>query len=661
MPVAVPARPRVARLVAVLAACGLVLLPMPVAYAQDPVDQPAPAESVTLGSRALGFGAAVPFQGNQDEVTVTVPVPQGLTPTSLEAVADLPGNVGRAWIDVESADRSLARVDLPGAPAANAPISIPLTGAEITDQAVAVTLRSTLIPIDNFCPEAWASRGLTLRDVTVRYSGAPTDPAVVADFLPPVLQQLVLYIPGDPTETESAAALDLAGAVVAYYGAQPVRVDVRKLPEGLPLLPPSGGPFERSVIIRESGEPATELVPLPGGGSALRLNGDDATLQDQVRLVTSKVAAVAVDARAIAGSMDRPPILAPTSTTLRNLGQTNLVATSSGRAEVAVGLDQSRLGRASGSLRVNLQGSYTPLPDDRSGLLSVTAGEYTLDSWAAEPSGVIDRWIDVPDDALRRVTTLTVALNTTGATNHCGTEQPVTLTIDPDSEVTSEPSKEPNPTGFQALPQSMLPGVDVAGTVGGFDDTARAVAVVTGLQSLTTIPLDPRWVSLDEAIESAKPAILIAADGALPDSVPLPLERTENTTLELTDPSTDESAAVTLGAPIDFASLQTTFDGKRQLVVAGSTGVPGELDRTLEWLHSSPDRWAGLDGDVLFTTADRDPVELSVPDSGSSSTSSGISAALVWVLAVGGALFLAGIVVAVVVLLRSRRSRTAPR
>ncbi|MDV7269242.1 hypothetical protein R4315_32510, partial [Rhodococcus oxybenzonivorans] len=245
------------------------------------------------------------------------------------------------------------------------------------------------------------------------YSGAPTDPAVVADFLPPVLQQLVLYIPGDPTETESAAALDLAGAVVAYYGAQPVRVDVRKLPDGLPLLPASGGPFERSVIIRESGEPATELVPLPGGGSALRLNGDDATLQDQVRLVTSKVAAVAVDARAIAGSMDRPPILAPTSTTLRNLGQTNLVATSSGRAEVAVGVDQSRLGRASGSLRVNLQGSYTPLPEDRSGLLSVAAGEYTLDSWAAEPSGVIDRWIDVPDDALRRVTTLTVALDTT--------------------------------------------------------------------------------------------------------------------------------------------------------------------------------------------------------------------------------------------------------
>ncbi|MFC9553330.1 hypothetical protein ACFTWF_20990 [Rhodococcus sp. NPDC056960] len=664
MPVAVPFRPPAARLLAVVAACGLAMLSVPLAYAQDPVSseiEPQPSGTVALGSRSLGFGEAVPFRGNHDEVTITVPVPQGLTPTSLDGVVDLPGNVGRAWIDVESAGRSLGRVELPGAPAANAPVSIPLAGAELTEQAVAVTLRTTLVPLDDICPADWTGRSLNFRDVRAVYRGTPANPTVVADFLPPVLQQLHLYLPGDPSSAESAAAVDLGAAVVAYYGAQPVRVDVRRLPDDQ-LTPTSvDGPFDRSIVLRENGTAATELIPAPSGAPALRLTGDDRTLLNQSRLITSQVASVAVEARATAGSMDHPPILAPTSTTLRGLGQSNLSSTTHGRVAVALGLDQTRLGRASDTVRVNLQGTYTPLPSTQNGLISVTAGDRQIASWAAEPSGVIDRWIDVPNDALRRVTTLTVALQTTGATNQCGLEQPVTLSIDPNSEVTSEPSGTPHPGGFEALPQSLLPTVDVAGTVGGFDDTARAVAVVTGLQSLTTVELDPNWVSLDEAVDSQKPAIFIAADGNLPDGVPLPLASTENATLELTDPGTEGSTTVTFGAPVDFASLQTAFDGTRQVVVAGSTGVPGELDRTLEWLRAEPDRWAALNGDVLFTAATRDPVELSLPGTGNSPSSSGVSTTVSWVLGVAGILLLAGIVIAAALVVRHRRSRPLPR
>lgn len=664
MPAAVPARSRTSRLLTVFAACGLTLLSLPVAHAQDPVSseiEPQPGGVVSLDSRTLGFGEAVPFRGNHDEVTVTVPVPQGLTPTSLDGVVDLPGNVGRAWIDVESAGRSLGRVDLPGAPAQSAPVSIPLAGAELTEQAVAVTLRTTLVPLDGVCPQDWTGRSLTFRDVRAAYSGTPANPTVVADFLPPVLQQLHLYLPGDPGSAESAAAVDLGAAVVAYYGAQPVRVDVRRLPDGQLTPTAADSPFERSVVIRESGTAATELIPAPTGPPALRLTGDERTLLNQSRLITSQVASIAVEARATAGSMDNPPILAPTSTTLRGLGQTNLGSTAHGRVEVALGLDQTRLGRASDTVRVHLQGTYTPLPSTQNGLIAVSAGDRQVASWAAEPSGAIDRWIDVPNDALRRVTTLTVALQTTGATNQCGLEQPVTLSIDPDSEVTSEPSGTPHPGGFESLPQSLLPSVDVAGTVGGFDDTARAVAVVTGLQSLTTVELDPQWVSIDEAVGSESPAILIAADGNLPDGVPLPLSSTEDSTFELTDPGTDGSTTVTFGAPIDFASLQTAFDGTRQVVVAGSTGVPGELDRTLEWLRATPDRWASLNGDILFTAANRDPVELSIPDTAGNASSSGVSTTVGWVLGIAGILLLVGVVIAAAVVMRHRRTRPLPR
>lgn len=40
-------------------------------------------------------------------------------------------------------------MELSGAPAAKAPVSIPPAGTELTNQAVAVTLRTTLVPLDN--------------------------------------------------------------------------------------------------------------------------------------------------------------------------------------------------------------------------------------------------------------------------------------------------------------------------------------------------------------------------------------------------------------------------------------------------------------------------------------------------------------------------------
>ncbi|RZL84956.1 MAG: hypothetical protein EOP32_01525 [Rhodococcus sp. (in: high G+C Gram-positive bacteria)] len=73
--------------------------------------------------------------------------------------------------------------------------------------------------------------------------------------------QLHLYLPGDPSSAESAAAVDLGAAVTAYDGAQPVRVDVRRLPYGRPTPTSTDGPFDRSIVIRENGTAATELHP----------------------------------------------------------------------------------------------------------------------------------------------------------------------------------------------------------------------------------------------------------------------------------------------------------------------------------------------------------------------------------------------------------------
>ena len=78
----------------------------------------------------------------------------------------------------------------------------------------------------------------------------------------------------------------------------------------------------------------------------------------------------------------------------------------------------------------SLKGSYTPLPSTVGGQVVVSVGGETIDRWAADSSGAIDRWVSIPQSELQRHTNLSVAVDIAGNTGQCGEFQPVTLTID---------------------------------------------------------------------------------------------------------------------------------------------------------------------------------------------------------------------------------------
>src|SRR5439155_19593691 len=141
-------------------------------------------------------------------------------------------------------------------------------------------------------------------------------------------------------------------------------------------------------------------------------------------------------------------------------------------------------------------GSYTPLPSSVGGQVVAAVGGATINSWPADSTGIIDRWVDIPDRLLQRYINLGVAINITGNTGRCGEFQPITLTIDGDSPVQSSLAKPPVPKGFQALPQALMPRVQI-GTSDKFDDTRRAVAILVGLQRLSARPIDTVVPSLD--------------------------------------------------------------------------------------------------------------------------------------------------------------------
>lgn len=624
--------------------------PAPSAPAEAP---PAPAAGdVSLALSDLGMGSALTFPGQQFERSIALPLLPGMAPTALTGTIQLPPHVARGTLEVHSGTRLLDRVEVPQDP--RAPVRLSLAGAEQENNAISVTLTSSLVSEPGTCVTDWLGRPMTLSDAAVGYFGAEAQPSTVAEFLPPVLRQLTVYVPATPSETESAAVLTLTTALIARYHGQPLAVDVRPVQAGAAVPDHAPGLLERQIEIAES--PEAGLRVTAGAQPVLRITGNGSALDDQIRLLTSALTKIAITSGATAVALPQAPQLAPDSTTLLALGETQLSATAIGSVSVDIGIDQTRLGRASRDVRIRLLGNYTPLPSTLSGNITVTAGSRYVDSWPVDASGRIERWIDLPDEVLGRYTTLTVTFHQTGLTHGCGLEQPVTLTIDPDSEVTSASAAPPVPGGFGALPQALLPGFQVGLRTPGFTDTLRAVKILTGLQRLTAVPLRPELVGFDAAARGKQPAVLITATGDLPESIRLPLSQDDDT-LTVTDDST--RAAVRIDPTVPFGSLQTTWSGGRTVVVATSTEAPEHLDRALDWLNADSRRWYRLSGSVLFQTGDREPEFFDPSAVAPSATGASISSdSVARMLAIAaGVLLVVGVLVAAVVLLMLRRRR----
>lgn len=628
-----------------------------IARAQD--EDPEEANPISLSLSETGLGGSIALNGLGGRTQITVPVPPGTGPSSLNAVLTLPAWLDRGWIDVESGNRPISRVALAG-DAPTIPISIPLAAVPVVDGAVTLDLASTLISDAGFCPNVLDAQ-LRLLDARVDYSGVPSIPRTISEFLPPVLRQLTVFMPAQPNRDTTSAVLTLTTSVIDYYGAQPVRVLVRPDTELQGSQPDQA--FERSVVVAENNDAGIELIfPLDQSPPRLFVTGSGTALTDQTRLITSNISELAVTTKALAGASAPRAALAPDSTTLDDLGIGTVTGKGDTTATASLTLDQARLGRSVSDVSLHLTGNYTP------GVGSITAGVggKTIASWSADDSGRLDQWVEIPNAELRKATTLDVSVDhPADSAAGCGTQAASTITIDGSTVVRSGPSSTPAPLGFGSLPQALMPQFDVALTEETFADTVRAVSVVTGLQRLSSRPIMPQVVSLDDALASSDPAVVIAADGVLPDSLTLPLSSSGETTFSIATPeSTESESSLTVDPGVPYASLQvTSTENNKALLVASSTGEAGQLDALLGWLDADPSRWFGRSGDILFAAPGIAPVSLSSGNLAGDSTvesteasGSGVDRLSVTLLGIAGAVFLVALVGAVVLVVRSRRS-----
>lgn len=571
----------------------------------DPADSTSELlESPTLSLSDLGQNSTLSFYGNSGASTLVFPVPDGLVPASLNVTVNFPFAIRSGTLSVVQGERVIAKLGLPVVD--QAPLVIPLPGVEIVDNAVSLTMKLSAVPDDSYCLD-WYNP-VEFINSTVTFTGTEVPPATIADFLPAILRKVTIGIPANPSQAESDTAVQLATSLTSRYRRQAPQVSIVPLADGATAIDAPSAPLERQIVVKEGPDAGLSLVNSPGVPELL-VTGTADNIGDQARFLTDGSIKLAVSDRAVAGNLHVQPPLPGDATTLQALGQPNL--TSVGVSpQVSIELDQTKFGHSTQGYRLHLMGSFTPIPRDLGAQMTASVDGQTIARWPAEGSGVIDRWVDIPDGMVDRYTNLMVGLDTAGDTGSCNDYRPINLVIGGNTVVLSTPSLPPIPGGFRAVPQSLMPEVQVGIGQNSLADTVRAAQITVGMQRLSAVPLMVKVTSVSQAMSSRNSAIIISPDGWSDKSIALPVSENDRTiTVQGITPDS-QAETLTLDPGAKFGSLQVVFDSQRTLLVATSTGAPNLLDDLLRWMDSDPRRWSQLHGNALIEFPGRTPTSV---------------------------------------------------
>ncbi|WP_092802627.1 hypothetical protein [Rhodococcus globerulus] len=632
-------------LMTALAAAFCLVVPLGGVAVAQKSDQPVVANVGAISFTELGRGTDVLFSENDEPVNVSLPIPDGLTATALVGTITAPTDFSRGWIEVSADGRPVSRIDFDaGQVGQGLPVSVPLAGLPVVDRSIVVSMIGHLVPVDDRCYDRSQYQPLALRGTAIVYDGAEQQPSTVSNFFPPILRKATIFLADSSSPAQQSAALLLSTSIVNRYGSQPDAVVLAELPAGQALPDNVPGLFERNILLGDEGEGGIDLVAGPSGSPVLRVVGDDKSLVPQVNLLAANFSSFWAASQALAAPEKAVAEISRDVVSVGDLKLGTLTASGLEHIELLVPFSQSQLGRAMKNVSVRMIGTYVPMPSTRSAELSFSVGDRSLDSRAVDNSGRFDVEFTIPEELVTRDMTITAALDVAGDFQ-CGTSHGSSLTIDPASTITSNLANPPIPGGFQSLPQSMLPTIEVGTTRGDFSDIVRAQRVLVQMQRLSYLPLQPRVQSFADAASSPLPAVLIAADGTLPAGIDiaLPMETADQGLLRLRGLEFNAS----------YGSIQVAAIPNHEIVVLTSNGDATDVDNMLNWLEVDKTRFGKLSGDVLVAPRDVAPFDISVnvAPSGSSQSSdenNGMSrnaigvimggTALLIILAVGGVL-----------------------
>jgi len=587
-------------------------LAVPAAFAASagaaiaPAAPASPAPSSTSGSvpdtvfsfKQLGLPQSYTFASGGTTVGVQLPVPDRLHPASLWGKLVIPPDFGTGSIVLNAGTQYIGAINLPPnsseqqtVPFVTSIAGAPVSGGYETFNMVLEQANSGGATRSSSCAGALP---LQLIDPTAVYTGSFATPDSVATFFPPILHQLVLYVPSAPTPAEESAALTIAAGAASAYQLVPVSVTVDTW-DGttLPTLP--GGSLVRGIAIHQGGTAGVQLTSAPNGNALLSVSGSATTLPEQGTLLSSTMAKLVQTTSATV----LKPLLAPTvqlnPVTFNQLGLSG-TSTFSGQQQLSFAIDETRLGGVATSMAVVLKAAYSPVEAGAKATAQASVGGVTLATQQLDGSGTLSLPFTIPAPVIRRSTIvlLTVTYFPAGFSCHSA-GRTMSFTVDPRStiQVTNTPG---GTGGFPGLPQSLIPTFQVAFDTSGADRLSSAVQTVCGLQRLSSVLLRPTVIPLTVAENNQLPLLLVSADDHVPANMGAPLQYRGGSVYRVDNQS---QGAFAMSSRLASIQVFNQPDRNRTVVLASTSENWSLMDRLFASLGNTSQGWSNLSGDVV--------------------------------------------------------------
>ncbi len=590
-----------------LAACLLVLLLGSLSVSALRPLHAAGETEYTLRLTELGLPPRIRLSGALAEYTFSVPVHPGLQPVALEAQIRVAPGITTGVLSVDQQQATLFTLALP--PKAER-LVVPLTMSEVQQHRLTLTIRTVLNPGEPLCAAALL-RWVELSALRVSFRGVLRPPDTVAEFWPPDLQALQLYVPPTPHPGTINATLDLATFAARLALGHGVTVTVKPLAASAPLPTVSPAPFQRAVVVREGAGKGVRLVtPREQAWPLLVVSAPPEELAAVVRELVERwhplLLARTVQLQAATTSV-APPLR---RWTLADLGYTRLQMQGAGQLETSLSFSQADLGGPIAAATLRLAGTYSPVPSGGTATLAVLLNNGLVHALPLGQAGRFDFLTTLPAGLLRRDNTLTVRVLYTPPGGDCRVGvHDLIVRLDPASYLEVKRGQK-LPPGFERFPQALLPTFEVS-----FDKLTpttlqSAVQLVTALQRLTHTPLHPRVVPWEQALRDRQPLLAVALDPARAEALNPPLEPKPFRLLD-----SEGNELLRLGIETRFVILEAFTAGGRDVLLLTHRDLPEGLVTLTQELQKG-DGWYALNGDVWLLPATGLPVAMRLRGSG---------------------------------------------
>jgi len=569
----------------------------------------------------VGLPSQISLYETAANATYTIATPTGEHPAELSGEVTVSSSFGAGYLQIDNSAGTVLRVvRLPSAanPSGQQPFTVSLAG--LLPAANGLT-SITFVERGGSTPACTVPPRVTLSSLVVKFAGTPTAPRTIDDFFPAGLQRVTIYTSAQPTTAEEQAVLELTTALTANDGLQSVAV--KALPaSGAPAAPTSS--FDRTVVIRQGGNPAVSVIPGPGGGSILQLTGDASSLPDQASLFASSLARLAHTARATVNHPAQPNIaIGASSYTFSQLG---LSATMSvyGTQSTALQIDEARFGPSVSSITVHLIGAYTPVGPQGEGTLTASVQNIPLLNLRLNASGSFNSTFTIPRELLSRSTVIELTADYSPGIVCVPDTPAMTLAVYPQSYVTADHSSKLL-GGFPSLPQSFVKGMDVALQASSIPELNAAAETAAGMQGLTGVALRPQVIPFQQAAGSHNGTLIVANESGIKQlGLNPPIGKNAN-----------QLSAALPGHPNltvsgGFAAIESFADPahNRNVLLVTTTGGWGQLDSIFSAIATTG--WYALVGDSYASVNGGTPVDLTIRSSGVSAVTPPPPTSLKW-------------------------------